>query len=44
VPSESRVAQLYDTTNLADAYAVRLPEGAITDPELLARFIFSHTP
>jgi Protein of unknown function (DUF2867) len=42
VPSESRVAQLYETTNLADAYAVRLPEGAITDPELLARFIFSN--
>jgi hypothetical protein len=42
VPRESRVAQLYETTNLADAYALRLPEGAIADPELLARFIFSN--
>src|SRR4051812_12088628 len=28
--------------NLADAYSIELPSGASTDPELLARFIFSH--
>jgi hypothetical protein len=41
VPDESRVARFYATTNLADAYAIRLPKGAVADPELLARFIFS---
>jgi hypothetical protein len=41
LPRESRVAQAYATTDLADAYAIRLPEDAITDPELLARFLFS---
>lgn len=42
MPAESGVCQLYKATNLADAYAVRLPEGTITNPELLARFIFAH--
>ncbi|SDD21216.1 Protein of unknown function [Variovorax sp. CF079] len=41
LPGESRVARAYATTDLADAYAVRLPNDAITDPELLARFLFS---
>jgi hypothetical protein len=41
LPGESRVARAYATTDLADAYAIRLPENAITDPELLARFLFS---
>lgn len=41
LPSESRVSRVYDTTDLADAYAIRLPKNAITDPELLARFLFS---
>ena len=41
LPSESRVARAYATTDLTDAYAIRLPEDAITDPELLARFLFS---
>ncbi|HXA48163.1 MAG TPA: DUF2867 domain-containing protein, partial [Burkholderiaceae bacterium] len=40
-PSESQVAHMYPQTDLADAYAIRLPNDAITDPELLARFIFS---
>ncbi len=41
LPAESGVCQLYQATNLADAYAVRLPIGTSTDPELLARFIFA---
>ncbi|HCE08953.1 MAG TPA: DUF2867 domain-containing protein [Oxalobacteraceae bacterium] len=40
LPSESRVNGLYQTTHLADAYAIRLPSDAITDPESLARFVF----
>jgi hypothetical protein len=42
LPSESRIAGMYETMDLADAYAIRLPKDAITDPEQLARFLFSH--
>lgn len=42
LPAESAVARLYQAPDLADAYAVRLPENAIDDPELLARFVFAH--
>ena len=42
LPAESGVCQFYKATNLADAYAIPLPEGTITNPELLARFIFAH--
>src|SRR4051794_26055254 len=42
IPPESRIAKAYVSTNLADAYSIELPSGASTDPELLARFIFSH--
>jgi Protein of unknown function (DUF2867) len=44
LPSESRAARCYATTDLADAYAIRLPAGASTDPEVLARFIFAQQP
>ena len=44
LPSESRIIRVYKSTNLADAFAIRLPLGASKDPELLARFIFSHQP
>ena len=44
LPSESRVFHIYETLDLADAYAIRLPANAITDPEQLARFMFSHQP
>lgn len=40
-PAESRIATVYAATNLADAYSIELPAGASTDPEVLARFIFS---
>jgi hypothetical protein len=41
LPGESRVAHFYETTDLADAYAIRLPTNTIADPELLARFVLS---
>jgi hypothetical protein len=41
IPAESAIARFYEPTNLADAYSVELPAGSITNPELLARFIFS---
>ena len=41
LPSESRVSRIYETMHLADAFEVRLPHGAITDPESLARFALS---
>jgi hypothetical protein len=42
LPPESAVTRAYASTNLADAYSIELPPGASTNPELLARFIFSH--
>ncbi|TAM45626.1 MAG: DUF2867 domain-containing protein [Burkholderiaceae bacterium] len=44
IPSQSRVAHIYKSTNLADAFAIQLPTGTSDDPELLARFIFSNQP
>jgi hypothetical protein len=41
LPAESGIAGAYSSTNLADAYSIELPSGASTNPELLARFIFS---
>jgi len=42
LPGESHLFRIYETTDLADAYAIRLPKNTITDPELLTRFLFSH--
>ncbi|HYS67576.1 MAG TPA: DUF2867 domain-containing protein [Paraburkholderia sp.] len=42
LPAESGVTRLYDAPDLADAFAVRLPDNAIDDPESLARFVFAH--
>ena len=44
LPRGSRIASVYASPNLADAYSIELPPGVLTDPELLARFIFSHQP
>jgi hypothetical protein len=41
LPAESAIAHAYATVNLSDAYSIELPAGTTTDPELLARFIFS---
>src|SRR5260221_7350450 len=42
LPPASRIAKAYASTNLADPSSIELPSGASTNPELLARFIFSH--
>ncbi len=44
LPQESGIAGAYASTDLADAYSIELPPGASTNPELLARFIFSQQP
>lgn len=44
LPRDSGVTDLYPSANLADAFVIRLPPTASADPELLARFIFSHQP
>ncbi|WP_458129667.1 DUF2867 domain-containing protein [Pseudomonas sp. Z2-11] len=44
VPSRSGITHLYNPMNLADAFAVRLPAGTSSDPDLLARFILLHQP
>ena len=41
LPLPSDVRNIYQTTHLADAYSIPLPDGTTTDPEMLARFIFS---
>ena len=44
LPSASRLNGVYRTVNLADAYAIRVPHDAVSDPEALARFVFSTSP
>ena len=39
LPAAASIRTLYATTDLADAYAIRLPAHASTDPEQLARLI-----
>lgn len=41
LPRASRATTFYPAPDLADAYAVTLPDSATRDPEALARFIFS---
>src|SRR4051812_8416246 len=41
LPHEASVVGKYRSTDLADAFAIRLPSDAVDDPELLARFMFS---
>lgn len=41
LPPQSAIAGTYALTHLADAYSIELPAGASTNPELLARFMFS---
>lgn len=44
LPAESQISGFYNAVNLADAYAISLPERASRDPEVLARFLFSKAP
>ena len=40
LPSGSAIARVWPAADYAGAYAVELPAGASTDPEVLARFLF----
>ncbi|WP_434609909.1 DUF2867 domain-containing protein [Pseudomonas sp. R1-7] len=44
VPLRSGLTHLYKSMNLADAFAIRLPAGTSSNPDLLARFIISQQP
>lgn len=44
LPSQSAVATAFESVNLADAFSIRLPSDASTNPDVLARFIFSQQP
>lgn len=44
LPAQSGVTRAYASVQLADAFAIRLPASASSDPELLARFLFSQQP
>jgi hypothetical protein len=41
IPRDSHVLAAYGSTHLADAYEIRLPANASSDPEVLARFTLS---
>lgn len=41
LPIASRIVGVYPRTDLADAYAIELPAGASSDPEVLARYLFA---
>ncbi len=44
LPTQSVVATVYKSVNLADAFTVQLPSGTTSDPDVLWRFIMSHQP
>jgi hypothetical protein len=44
LPAQSGLSAVYERLHLADAFAIRLPSGASTDPDVLARYIFLHQP
>jgi len=44
LPTQSAVATVYESTNLADAFAIQLPFGTSGDPEVLCRFLISQQP
>ncbi|QNA90251.1 DUF2867 domain-containing protein [Massilia sp. Dwa41.01b] len=44
LPAQSGVTGVYETVHLADAFSIRLPQGAARDPDVLARFLFAQQP
>lgn len=44
LPTQSAVAAIYESTDLADAFAVQLPLGTSSDPDVLWRFLISQQP
>jgi Protein of unknown function (DUF2867) len=43
-PEQCAIASVYESTNLADAFAIELPLGTSGDPEVLWRFVMSRQP
>jgi hypothetical protein len=44
LPAQSAVARLYESTNLEDAFAIQLPLGTSSDPDVLWRFLIAQQP
>lgn len=44
IPAQASVAATFGSTNLADAFAIRLPSGTSADPDVLWRFVMAHQP
>ncbi|MDQ0068644.1 hypothetical protein J2W34_000418 [Variovorax boronicumulans] len=44
LPTQSAVAAIYESTNLADAFAIQLPLGTCSDPDVLWRFLIAQQP
>jgi len=44
LPTQSAVATVYESMNLADAFAIQLPFGTSADPDVLWRFLISQQP
>lgn len=44
LPQASRLTKVFSSTDLVDAFAVELPEGASCDAGVLARFVFDRLP
>jgi len=44
LPAQSAVATVYESMSLADAFAIQLPFGTSSDPEVLWRFLISQQP
>lgn len=44
LPAQSGIATVYKSVNFADAFAVQLPSGTASDPDVLWRFVMLHQP
>src|SRR4029450_11177013 len=44
LPTQSAVATVYESMNLADAFAIQLPLSTSSDPDVLWRFLISQQP
>jgi hypothetical protein len=44
LPTQSAVATIYESMDLADAFAIQLPSGTSGDPDVLWRFVISQQP
>ena len=44
LPAQSAVATVYESMNLADAFAIQLPFGTSSDPDVLWRFLILQQP